>query len=557
MRLASSQWWRVVVAIWLAPVGAVGQSVAVKVTANPSGGALGGALVSLQDQAGKRVVQALADERGRANLNVPTAGRYRLRVDAIGYQGLVGDPFDLAPGVTVERVVSLEGAPLNLNELIVASSRPVQCDLEEARGTVAARLWDEARKALTGTQLTRARPMELEVRTFERRLDSRGRIVSETGETHRAPTTRPFAAIDPDSLRRFGYVQERADGRWFHGPDAELLLSEQFLDDHCFRPAKLGADSAARVGLEFQPTASRRVPDIAGVLWLDARTLELRDLQYGYTGVEWPRGALDPGGHIEFVRLGNGGWIVGKWAIRMPVTGRKVLQFGQRDTVISYREAGGSAVPVSAVAPSSGSTAVAGMVFDSLRNRPLAGAIVSIQEGAFADTTDESGRFRINSPGTGDFLLTVAHPRFRLIGLEPLHGSAQLRRGQTDTTDFTTPGLAATLRRLCRLDQLDSAQALLIGSVTDSVTGRPIGDATIMIRSNAITLSRTQGIVTVREKGTEWEIRPGPDGVFRTCDVPRGLALEVRSQVPGRTPMQRRMGADTATIRELLIRHPE
>ena len=557
MDLASSQWWRVVVAIWLAPVGAVGQSVAVKVTANPSGGVLGGALVSLQDPAGKRIVQALADERGRASLRAPTAGRYRLRVDAIGYQGIAGDPFDLAAGVTVERVVSLEGAPLNLNELIVASSRPVQCDLEEARGTVAARLWDEARKALTGTQLTRARPMELEVRTFERRLDSRGRIVSETGETHRAPTSRPFAAIDPDSLRRFGYVQERADGRWFHGPDAELLLSEQFLDDHCFRPAKLGADSAARVGLEFQPTASRRVPDIAGVLWLDARTLELRDLQYSYTGVEWPRGAVDPGGRIEFVRLSNGGWIVGKWAIRMPVTGRKVLQFGQRDTVVSYREAGGSAVPVSAVAPPSPSTAVVGTVFDSLRNRPLAGAIVSIQEGAFADTTDESGRFRINSPGTGDFLLTVAHPRFRLIGLEPLHGSAQLRRGQTDTTDLATPGLAATLQRLCGGERLDSTRALLVGRVEDSRSGQAIDDAVVLVRSDVNTIGRTGGIVTVGEQGTEWEVTPGPGGVFQVCGVPRGRSLEIRLTLRGRASFLSRMEADTMTIRELLIRHPE
>ena len=545
------------VAIWLAPVGAVGQSVAVKVTANPSGGVLGGALVSLQDPAGKRIVQALADERGRASLRAPTAGRYRLRVDAIGYQGIAGDPFDLAAGVTVERVVSLEGAPLNLNELIVASSRPVQCDLEEARGTVAARLWDEARKALTGTQLTRARPMELEVRTFERRLDSRGRIVSETGETHRAPTSRPFAAIDPDSLRRFGYVQERADGRWFHGPDAELLLSEQFLDDHCFRPAKLGADSAARVGLEFQPTASRRVPDIAGVLWLDARTLELRDLQYSYTGVEWPRGAVDPGGRIEFVRLSNGGWIVGKWAIRMPVTGRKVLQFGQRDTVVSYREAGGSAVPVSAVAPPSPSTAVVGTVFDSLRNRPLAGAIVSIQEGAFADTTDESGRFRINSPGTGDFLLTVAHPRFRLIGLEPLHGSAQLRRGQTDTTDLATPGLAATLQRLCGGERLDSTRALLVGRVEDSRSGQAIDDAVVLVRSDVNTIGRTGGIVTVGEQGTEWEVTPGPGGVFQVCGVPRGRSLEIRLTLRGRASFLSRMEADTMTIRELLIRHPE
>ena len=197
MWLESFRWRAFAVVLSLAPGLVVGQSVALRVTDRTNGGALGGALVSLQDQAGKRIVQTLADERGRANLKAPAAGRYRLRVDAIGYQGVVGDPFDLPDGVALERSVSLEGAPLNLKELVVASSRPVQCDLEEARGTAAARLWDEARKALTGTQLTRAHPLELEVRTFERRLDSRGRIVDETSEARRAPTARPWVCASP------------------------------------------------------------------------------------------------------------------------------------------------------------------------------------------------------------------------------------------------------------------------------------------------------------------------------------------------------------------------
>ncbi len=549
------RWWGVVAVVWLAPAMAVAQAVAVRVS-NESLALLGGALVSLQDPSGKRVVQSLTDERGRAILRAPAGGRYRLRVDAIGYQGVVSELLDLAIDAGLERAVSLQPAPLNLSELVVASSRPVRCNLEESRGTIAARLWDEARKALTGTHLTRSRPLELEVRTFERRLDSRGRILRETTESKRAPTTRPFASADADSLSRFGFIQERADGLWFHGPDAELLLSERFLDDHCFRPARLGVDSASRVGLEFQPNRSRTVPDIAGVLWLDAKTLELRDLEFGYSGVQWPSLALQPGGRIEFVRLRNGGWIVGKWWIRMPEMRRKLLQFGQRDTVVGYREAGGSATPVGTV-EASGATLVVGAVFDSLFDRPLAGAIVSIQEGAFADTTDEAGRYRIVSPGTGDYLLTINHPQFQILQLEPLHAAAQLRRGSTDTANVTTPGLATTLQRLCRVDRLDPTQALLIGRVEDSLSGQPIGNAKVVVRSEATTLGRSGAMVTVREKSNEWEIEPGPDGVFRTCGIPRGRKLEVRSLVPGRPLRLQPMPADTLTIRELRIRHPE
>lgn len=549
--------FQVLLSLSLAPGLAVGQSVAVRVNGQPAGGALVGALASLQDLGGTRVVQALTDERGRVTLTAPRPGRYRLRVDAIGYQGTVGDPIDLQAGPAAERLVTLEGAPLNLNELVVASTRPAQCELGEARGTAAARLWDEARKALTGTQITRARPLELEVKTFERHLDARGRIVSETSDVRRATTARPFAAVDPDSLNRFGYVQQRSDGLWFHGPDADLLLSEQFLDDHCFRPANPGPDSSRRVGLEFEPTPARGVPDISGVLWLDAKTLELRDLQYTYTGVEWPRGTLDIGGRIEFVRLAGGGWIVGAWSIRMPVTRRRLLRVGQLDSVAGYRVAGGSARAVAGLPTVANATAVVGTVFDSLWQRPLAGAVVSLQQGAFADTTDQAGRFRIVSPGTGDYLLTVQHPAFRWLGLDPLLASAQLRRGQTDTTDVATPGLAATLRRLCGADRLDSSRAVLVGMVADGKTGQALPNATITVGSDIKTLARTGALVSIGSNGTEWEIKPGPDGAFQVCGVPRGRQLDVRVKLPGQAPVLRRTEADTATIRVLSIRHPE
>ncbi len=541
----------------LAPGSAAGQSITIRVGGQPAGGALAGALVSLQDLAGTRVVQTLTDERGRAVLTAPKPGRYRLRVDAIGYRGTVSDPIDLAAGSVGERLVTLEGAPLNLDELVVASTRPAQCDFGEARGTAAARLWEEARQALMGTQITSARPMELEVKTFERRLDTRGRIVAETTDARRATTARPFVSVDPDSLSRFGYVQERSDGLWFHGPDAELLLSEQFLDDHCFRPANPGPDSGRRVGLEFQPTPSRRVPDISGVLWLDAKTLELRDLQYTYTGVEWPRGTREIGGRIEFVRLAGGGWIVGSWSIMMPVATRRLVRVGQLDSLAGYRVAGGAARTVAEIPAAAGATAVVGTVFDSLRRRPLPGAVVSLQQGAFADTTDQSGRFRVVSPGTGDYLLTIEHPGFRMLGLDPLRASARLRRGQTDTTDVATPGLAATLLRLCGAERMDSSRALLVGIIADGKTGLGVADATITISSDIKTLARTGALVSIGSKGTEWVIKPGPDGAFQVCGVPRGRELDVRVKLPGQVPTSWRTAADTAAIRMLSIRHPE
>ena len=553
----------------LAPTLLGAQTVVIRATDHTTGAVLGGALVSLENEAGKKVVRALADERGHGSVTAPGAGRYRVRVDAIGYQGVTSELLTLAAAATVDRRVQLEPAPLNLNELVVASSRPAQCSIDEAEGTMAARLWDEARKALTGAEITRTtRATELEMRTFERRLDIRARVVDETSATRRGPSIRPFVATNADSLHRFGYVQGRFDGTWFHAPDAELLLGEQFLGDHCFRPAALESATAARIGLTFEPTSERRVPDVRGTLWLDARTLELRSMEFGYTGYEMPPGATGVGGRLEFLRLANGGWIVTRWEIRMPVVGSRRLLAGQADSLRGYREAGGSAIPTS-LAGGAGArkTAVTGIVFDSLQGRPLAGAIVSMEEGTRADTTDEAGRFLIESPGTGDYLLTVDHLSLRLRGLDPIRAGARLVRGTIDTADVAVEGAAATLRRLCRVERLDPRLALLLIAGVDSGTNRLLPTATIRVQSSRpFLIGQSPGVargglarmrVTAGARGTEWETVQVDGWGAVACGIPKDTPLEVQVLLPGGARLSRHLEPDTASIREVTVRHPD
>ena len=520
----------------LLPAIAAAQTVVVRVTDHTTGGSLGGALVTLESEAGKRLVRILADERGRGVVTAPAGGRYRIRVDAIGYQGVLSDPLPLAPNTTTERTVPLVPAPLNLADLVVASSRPAQCALNEAEGSVAARLWDEARKALTSAEITRASPgTDLVIRTFERRIDPRGRVLGETSQTRHGPSLRPFVAANPDSLHRLGYVQSRDDGVWFHAPDAELLLAEQFLDDHCFRPVSRDSTSG-RIGLEFEPTRDRRASDVRGILWLDARSLQLRTMEFSYTGFALPADATGIGGSLEFFRLKSGAWIIGQWKIRMPVVGSRRMLAGRADSLLGYREAGGTAAPTNLVPATSQKTAVTGVVFDSLAGRPVAGAIVSMEEGARADTTDQSGRFLIESPGTGDYLLTIEHPILQFRGIDPLHGAANLRRGVLDTADVAIEGLGATVRRLCGSDRLDPRSALLLVAMVDRQTGAPLAGIRLTVRSNKVVLFKTATStrgqaaatrVTVGVGGTEWETTQPDRRAAYVCGVPRDAVLDL------------------------------
>jgi hypothetical protein len=109
-------------------------------------------------------------------------------------------------------------------------------------------------------------------------------------------------------------------GRVWFGPDATTLIAEPFLATHCYRTRRNERD-ADLLGLSFDPVPGRRLPDIAGTLWLRRGTLALERLEYHY--VNLPRQYREvkngTGGTMQFVRIPGGVWIVARWDLRAPV----------------------------------------------------------------------------------------------------------------------------------------------------------------------------------------------------------------------------------------------
>lgn len=75
------------------------------------------------------------------------------------------------------------------------------------------------------------------------------------------------------------------------------------------------------VGLTFTPAPSRRVPDIAGVLWADSATAALRYLDFWYVDRDLPgvvSGSGLTGGEVHFATLPDGRWATVAWRLRTP-----------------------------------------------------------------------------------------------------------------------------------------------------------------------------------------------------------------------------------------------
>lgn len=277
-----------------------------------------GAFVILQDSAGRSVATTMTAGAGTWLLRAPAAGTYQIRADRIGYSSLVSEPLTLAEGESVTYRLSAGVAPIEMAELAVEGAGG-ECDVLEEEGLAVYRVWEEARKALAAIVWTGQQPYyRFDAVHFEQSLDADEQPLSEIEyEEVRYFGRHPFRAIPVQDLVLGGFVQRISGTVQYYGPDAAVLLSDEFLRRHCFR--LLDTDDPTLVGLEFEPVADARVEDIAGTMWLDAASAELRRLDFRYENLDLGVDTRHLGGTIHFVRLPSGAWIVQHWAIRVPV----------------------------------------------------------------------------------------------------------------------------------------------------------------------------------------------------------------------------------------------
>lgn len=310
-----------------------------------------GAIVVLVYPGGAANGGAMTDARGRFTLVAALPGRYTVRAERTGYRTAEA-VVDLAAGETVEVRLTTAVQVFVLPTVDVVGESP--CTVRPGRGMAAYALWDEARKALrSAAYLQDARRVEYTVRTYRKDVVMRtGRMERQYAEPRRV-TGRPFATLTPAQLAEDGYVREEGDSLAFYGPDAQALLSDEFLDTHCLYVSERQGDRQT-VALAFEPIRRRRrgVVDIRGVLRINRRTGELVAVEYEYTDQGGNARRSPAGGTVEFQKLANGAWVVTRWNIRTTNVARGVdmERRGQATAVLTdIREAGGEVTEIELV----------------------------------------------------------------------------------------------------------------------------------------------------------------------------------------------------------------
>ena len=497
-----------------------------------------GVIVTLLDSVGSTAARALTDERGEFRVGTRRPGAYRLSTLRIGFRPVSSELFTLGAGEDATRRVAVSVVPFSLSAVRVSGRS--ECSAAGDPNTATFAVWEQARAALTATHLTAgSRAIMATTVAYERTLDASGRrVVTQDARVRSDYVTQPWRSISPDSARRVGFIVIDRDGSTtYYAPGLQVLLSDTFLEDHCFRLAR--SRDAARLGIAFEPTEARRaartVARIRGTLWLDRASSELRSVEFRYMNTA-SAAEEHAGGSMDFARMKNGAWVISRWAIRMPALEYRVRtrEVGGTDTTVSEIHVAGGEL---AMARRGNDTlwarpalVVMGIVRDSTSGAPAAGARVTLAGTQLTGTADARGRFSIAGVLPGQYTLEV-----RTASLDSAGASFPAPFAITDSAsaevELRVPSAAQMIAAFCGGKRLDDP-GIVIGTVAmlgDSVPPRGV-KVIAEWREKRLWTNAGRNSAGVDEQ-TRWlEVRADARGGFRLCGVPTGTALTLRAE---------------------------
>jgi hypothetical protein len=493
--------------------------------------AVPGVVVMLVDSLSKIAGRSLTTEQGEFRITAPRPGTYRLRTLRIGFRPVLSETFVLAAGAVEARRVSLVGVPIQLEQMRIVDRS--ECRAFTDSGATVFSLWEQVRGALVATQLTaEARSVAATTVTLDQVRDpGSDRVTTQRANLTSGYVSRPWRTIPPDSLHRMGYVATRRDGSVdYNAPGLDMLVSNVFVEDHCFRA--VDDRSTKQIGIAFEPTPERKrgVAEIRGTLWVDRGTSELKRLEFRYVNVSKDQEQFARG-ELGFVRLRDGGWAVDSWRIRMPVLEQVVIPgHGAEQRVTAIQVAGGEL----AIARRGTDTlwarprfSVNAIVRDSVTGATIAGARLAVAGGG-ERTSDARGRVSIPDLLPSEYPIEVRTPG--LDSLNTFHRVSLALLDSSTTIELKVPSARAVAAAICGADAgtRSDGSGIIVGRAVVTGDNSSGGGALSAAHVNAEWHASTEA-----DRVRRLQAQIAADGAFRLCGLPLDADVALDASATG------------------------
>jgi len=495
-----------------------------------------GAAIILEAEDGSRIGWRFSDGAGRFHFVVGQPGTLRIRAERIGHAAVESELLTLAGTDTVVVRLVAPNEPVLLEGITVGGSR--RCDVRPEEGLATATVWEEARKALEATRQTeRSSVFRYVIRRVERRLDTRTyRIRDEQSRVDSRFLARPFRSLPADELINEGFVRLDDGGAEFFAPNADVLLSDDFLDTHCFGLIDGPSDGEAVVGLRFEPVKDRGVPDISGTIWVSTTDGHLESLDFKYAHLDI-LGADDLGGSVIFGGLPDGRWIIREWSIRMPITGMRPQADGHPSQelvalsevgrqVLRVHEAGGKLVFRTET------SAISGTLLDESQQESVSDVVIRLDD-ALEATTDSLGHFAFADVPVGLHSVRVAAPGLESLGFSPSAIVVETQKGEVTAVQLRHRTPAQELLSICENGETAQSGGILAGRLRDE-SGEAVAAGEVSVRWTEFRRFASGGMVS---DNTGFATQTDRNGFFVLCGLPVETGLAVRAVgVSGSSP---------------------
>lgn len=286
---------------------------------------ISGALTELRDPAGHVVTQVFSSSSGGFLLVAPVGPQYQLRIAAIGYARHAAIPVTIGAEPLLLPDVALNAVAVSLPELHTLAGKRA-CGKAELNPETFGGLLESAKTSLQVMDATlRSAQVGFEMQVVHsltlRKSFNDSSVSADTvgGALHEWPVR----SLSIDSLRLLGFQRlktpQEGNGRFYYGPDMQVLVSDWFLDSHCFTLDK-DRSKGDTVVIKFDPSGHPANTDVSGTLVLDRPTLTMRRMTYELRNL--PDGMPDrsAGGEMFFAERATGLWVPTEWAIWAPIT---------------------------------------------------------------------------------------------------------------------------------------------------------------------------------------------------------------------------------------------
>jgi hypothetical protein len=159
---------------------------------------------------------------------------------------------------------------------------------------------------------------------------------------------------------------------------------------------------------------------------------------------------------------------------------------------------------------------ITGVVFDSTRSRPLAGARVSLAGTADSTRTDAEGRFTLPRLTEGVYALGFAHPRLDTLRFIPDPALVTVVPPEALRRDLAIPSVASILASTCRT-AAGSAVGVAVGRITDRSVDEPLPGVPLAATWEVPGSAEPGRAATVSDDG----------GAYRFCELPEGARVRI------------------------------